>query len=589
MAHRSDDSKRLKKRKHQIRSLKDLPAYAKSPVTFLLIFPPHRSDADGANAKNAFKQIASFSSKSNEESTICILTSAPDAARLLPFLEKGLHYKLWIAVKTKIHKGTIGQLPETHVALLVLTRYKTSLRHTVTRVGYTYCPACGKTTKDYGGKKHIYNPYGTLLSDVWRDIECEPEVDTSLIEDRLQDAFGVAPYRSLEVLDLRKCSALQSKKRTKTRKAIAPPVRRKAKFESKLINGDCLSVLSSIPESSIDFCFADPPYNIQKKYDHWNDALEAQAYFAWCDRWLSQLTRVLKPGGTLAVINIPLWAVRHYQYLITELDFQAWITWEGLGLPVRMIMPSNYAIICFSKGAPRPLPGLRPEFLSTKEGKRSLPVAEFYCGRQSCVLTRNYRELSDRAEFTNLWYDIHRIKHNSRRVDHPCQLPPALMRRLYTIFTSPGEIVLDCFNGAGTSTLVAEQMNRKFIGIEVSAQYHKIAQRRHEALAWGGDPFAKRNEIPQAKNSRVNRLPKQRYAVSKKALQLEIRAIANKLGRLPTRDDVKALSQYPLQYFDTYFVSWGEVCAAARHQGMSELPSSARVKEEAEAAELTLF
>jgi len=144
------------------------------------------------------------------------------------------------------------------------------------------------------------------------------------------------------------------------------------------------------------------------------------------------------------------------------------------------------------------------------------------------------------------------------------------MRRLFSVFTKPGETILDCFNGAGTSTLVAQQMGRNFIGIELSPQYHALASERHEMLSRGEDPFGKNENTPGAKNSRVERLPKQKYVVSKKVLQLEVRQIAQRVGHMPNRDEVKSLSKYPIEYFDKYFISWGEVCAAARHSGMSE-------------------
>jgi site-specific DNA-methyltransferase (adenine-specific) len=348
------------------------------------------------------------------------------------------------------------------------------------------------------------------------------------------------------------------------------PIGNAAFLESRLINEDCLTALRSLPECTADFCFADPPYNIQKKYDHWNDALEAQHYFDWCDQWLTELARVLKPGRTLAVVNIPLWTVRHYQHLCKTLRFQSWIAWDGLSLPVRMIMPSHYAILCFSKGEPRPLPGLAPDSLRGFEGKQFLPLEEFFCMRAPCVGQRRNGTARDRGIFTDLWYDIHRLKHNSRRVDHPCQLPPSLMRRLFWLFTNPADLVVDCFDGAGTSSLVARLMGRRYIGIELSAQYHEIAKERHVMIENGEDPFGKRDRIPLAKNSRVDRLPKQKYLVSKKVLQLEVRAIASKLGHIPTRDEVRAMSKYPIEHFDNYFVSWGEVCAAARHAGMSE-------------------
>jgi len=576
MSHQSDNCHRLEVRTRELVALDGLPTADQQPSVTMLCLPAGRSDDDAALSALAYQRIAAYCARLHPESTVCLLTSSPDAARLLPYLEKLLKYQLWIAVKIRADAGAEndGQLPARHAALLVLTRYRTSLRHTVTRIGYTFCPACGKSTKDYGGKKHTYNPYGTLMSDVWRDIEYHPQDDIGWVVDRLQDLFGLSPYQYLEVLDLRDCSELQPQPVVKRARKLGADVSRSSPvplLESQLLNGDCLEVLKGIPNESVDFCFADPPYNIRKKYDHWNDALEMQHYFEWCDQWLSELTRVLKPGRTLAVINLPLWAVRHYQHLCRELAFQSWIAWEGLSLPVRMIMPAHYAILCFSKGPPRDLPGCAKGFAETEEGRQAQPLAEFFCLRASCVRQRQRHKRQDRDRITDLWHDIHRLKHNSRRVDHPCQLPPALMRRLFSLFTHPDELVLDCFDGAGTSSLVAHQMGRRFVGIELSLQYHTLAKERHELVDLGRDPFAKQDAVPQAKNSRVERLPKQKYVVSKKVLQLDIRRIAAELGRVPSRDEVSVLSSFPMKYFDEYFISWGEACAAARHAGMSEL------------------
>jgi site-specific DNA-methyltransferase (adenine-specific) len=275
------------------------------------------------------------------------------------------------------------------------------------------------------------------------------------------------------------------------------------------------------------------------------------------------------------VLNIPLWAIRHYQHLSSILNYQGWIVWDALSLPVRMIMPSHYTILCFSKGTPRPLPGLGniDNNIGTLEKESLSPLAESFCTRGNCISDRRRNNIHDRGELSDLWCDIHRLKHNSRRVDHPCQLPPTLMRRLFSLFTNSDEVILDCFNGAGTSTLAAQQIGREYIGIELSEQYHKIALRRHDELCHGKDPFGKQKSVPIAKNSRVPRLPKQVYKVSKKILQLDVKQIAQQLGRLPTHGEVEELSKYPIEYFDNYFVSWGEVCAAARTTGMSELPA----------------
>lgn len=548
----------------------------REPAIWLLWLPKEISATD-------YEVIREFSSTLNNESVVCILTFPSQAARLLPHLESTLKFQLWVAVKTPITcHSPLTQLPSRHAALLVMSRYRGSLRHTKTRIAYTYCSACGRTTKDYGGKKHVYHEYGTLMSDVWRDVEIDLGFRDGIqpVVNRLCDLFGLPPYHTLHLLEwtgqtIPHTDTTVARETLFTDYAFAslPP-------ESQLVQGDCIEVLRRLPDCSIDFCFADPPYNLRKKYDHWNDDVDSRKYFEWCDQWLAELARVLKPGRTLAVLNIPLWAVRHYQFLEPVLRFQNWIVWDALSFPVRMIMPAHYTILCFSKGEPRPLPA----YTNSSERDYLEPLGEGFCLRPQCQLRRRLRGIRDRETLTDLWYDIHRLKHNSRRLDHPCQLPPALMRRLIAAFTYPGEVVLDCFNGIGTTTLVAQQMGRRFIGIELSEKYHSIALHRHQILSEGGDPFAKHQGTPESKNSPVPRLRKQKYLVSKKALQLEVKRIAQVLGRLPTRQEVAQMGKYPLELYDQYFLSWGEVCAAARTTGMSELPPEAR-----QSGQATLF
>ncbi len=554
MAHWSEDCERLEIKSIRIsralqldRQLDSLDC-ASTPAVYLFWLPAGRTDEDARRCTAAFEFLASFCALLDDSSTVCILTMPPDAAMLLPYLQQSLKFQLWIAVKLCADADMTpqGALPKRHAALLIMTRYREPLRHTKTRIAYTYCPACGKTTKDYGGKKHIYHEYGTLISDVWRDIECDPRKDIDQVAERLSDLFGMEPYRTLYLLDLRSCQELFH--RTDSMPENIKPWPAEAQLKSELVNRDCLEALRALPENSMDFCFADPPYNLKKRYDHCSDSQELIDYFTWCDLWLTELARILKPGRTLAVINIPLWSVRYYQFLSTVLNFQDWITWDALGFPVRRIMPAHYSILCFSKGAPRALPGLSTPVIQDRMDQEDIsPLAENFCLRTSCTAQRQREGIRDREGFSDLWHDIHRLKHNSRRVDHPCQLPPKLMRRLIVLFTNPEEMILDCFNGAGTSTLVAAQMGRRFIGIEISPEYHGIALKRHEMLARGDNPFGKCSSVPKAKNSPVERLPKQKYKVTKKALQLEIKRIASLLGHIPDHEEVQALSRYPAE------------------------------------------
>jgi len=651
MAHRSDSTYRLSRIVDRPASPEELVSLASREATvWTLLLPEGRTATDAARPEEAdwIAALNHFSAALPEDTVVCLLTTPPDAAALLPILERNLHFQLWVAVKKTSHPdrqrrnqkpsnplscanyrsqisdlklsqeisnrvpgrreraaGEAGEagveggirmasepvvLPSRHAALLILTRRRGPLRHSPTRIAYTYCPACDRTTKDYGGKKHLYHEYGTLMSDVWRDIVLPPGAFPEPVLDRLQDLLAVAPYRELRVVDLRE-TILDPARRTVLREAVTWPrfgqsvgsvgsVRSRSNSrrqlavvrESQLVRGDCLKILPRLRAESVDFCFADPPYNIRKTYTHWNDSLEARAYFAWCDRWLSELARVLKPGGTLAVLNIPRWAARHFEHLARFLKFQAWIAWEGLSLPIRKIMPAHYAIVCFSKGTPRLLPALDAGHQSALERESVRALREHYCLRPGCVAHRREARAPDTEPVTDLWWDLHRLKHNSRRDDHPCQLPPALMRRLIALFTRAGEVVLDPFNGIGTTTLAAAQLGRRYIGIELSKEYHATAKRRHALLDKGGDPFAKRTAAaaPRSKNSRVQRLTKQKYAVTKKTLQLDVKRIAREVGRIPTREDVREYSPYPMDYFEKYFIDWGEVTAAARTTGMNE-------------------
>ena len=316
------------------------------------------------------------------------------------YLSHDVYLKLWIAVKLETPIERLNYLSEQHAALIILTRYKESLRHTKTRIGYTYCPFCERTTKDYGGKKHLYHEFGTLMSDVWRDVTVNFEDSLSQVITRLKDLFGIVDYKFLNIYDQRRICVPTSASRAFFKFSESE---NEYPEKSMLIHGDCIEKLKSFPDNCIDFAFADPPYNLKKKYENVDDDIEIQKYFEWCDSWLSELARILKPGRTLAILNIPQWCIRHFKHLNSILDYQDWIVWEGLSLPVRMIMPAHYSILCFSKGEPRSLPGITRSNNSALENKSIQTVDENYCGRSSCVSKRKLLKVKDTRVSTNIW------------------------------------------------------------------------------------------------------------------------------------------------------------------------------------------
>jgi len=79
---------------------------------------------------------------------------------------------------------------------------------------------------------------------------------------------------------------------------------------------------------------------------------------------------------------------------------------------------------------------------------------------------------------SDVWTDIHRIKHNSKRDPHPCQLPIHLMDRLILLTTDEGDIVLDPFSGTGTTAVAAKRLGRQFVGFELDKKYVEISEHK---------------------------------------------------------------------------------------------------------------
>ncbi len=504
-------------------------------------------------------------------------------AEILPSLHavvcESLTFHHWIVVRTHPTPSGRGALPNEHWGLAVYSKGLQTLDHASVRIAYEYCTVCGKTVKDYGGKKHLYDSYGTLMSDVWKDtVGDAPDSPQAAVLRRVRDMFSVGDNRQMLILPLGDGSSLDDLRLPKTNlTSYFPPIHQAAgkrgnepvgmEMRSRLIEGDALAILPSLPDASVDLAFADPPYNLSKGYRGYSDHMDVDRYFGWCDAWLEQLCRVLRPRGSLVVVNTPLAAMRHFLYLQQRLTFRNWIAWDSMSMPVRRIMPSHYPLLLFTKPGP-PRAAMQGEGDPGEEYLR--PTPDGCCSRAPCVMDPGRRDVAGRRALTDLWTDIHRVKHNSRRADHPCQLPPRLMKRIIALLTAPGDLVLDCFNGVGTTTLCAEQLRRRYIGIEVDPEYHALALRRHALLASGRDPFAKRSDTPNAKNSIVKRVRGTRYEVPKRTLQLAVRALAGELGRVPSREELEHLGEYPIHYYDEYFRNWSEVTAATRATGMSE-------------------
>ncbi|MBO9309798.1 MAG: site-specific DNA-methyltransferase [Chloroflexi bacterium] len=236
----------------------------------------------------------------------------------------------------------------------------------------------------------------------------------------------------------------------------------------QVINGDSLQVLAQIPDNVVDMCFADPPFNLGKKYGAYKDQRATEEYLAWCEQWLRELVRVTKPSGSIFVHNIPKW-LTHYAGILNRIaHFRHWIAWDAMSAPLgKTLLPAHYGILFYSKQA---------------KGTKFFEVrAPHKTCRECSAFLKDYGGKKDQMHpfgmlVSDVWTDIHRIRHNKRRDPHPCQLPIHLLERLILMTTDEGDLVLDPFLGTGTTAIAAKRLGRHYIGIEIDPLYAQIAR-----------------------------------------------------------------------------------------------------------------
>ncbi|MEW6127575.1 MAG: DNA methyltransferase [Acidobacteriota bacterium] len=483
-------------------------------------------------------------------------------ARYAVALADLLTFRYWVAVRTATKEKAMGLRPE-HTGLLLLSKPGAPINKL--RMSHSMCKACGKTLKDWGGKSHLMNPQGVMLSDVWMDliVDGNDQMPAEIFERILQLSLSVNRKQLLLLsLDERplQFSLFQEAPTAHPLHWQKPKPQPSREIPKAILNtmhkGKCLEVLKKIPSQTVDLAFADPPFNLTKTYNGYTDALEQDDYTGWCKRWLIEYERVLKPGGALVVLNLPKWSFFLADFLCRSkhLYLQNWIVWNALPEPKGILMPAHYTLLYFTKGK---TPS-RFNYCSMEEGWQPFVEAVFppdradVCKRRVCIRKRRASASTWRGELTDIWYDIPRDRRAGRRSSsleiHPCPTPEALIDRIIRLTTNGGDVVLDAFAGVGTTALVAQRLGRNFVTIEQDTGYNIVAEKR----------IGERQlPLPQAK-------PRKTGTVTKRKLQLELKRIAVALNRVPTRTDIETYSQYKIEQYESVFASWGEALKAAK-------------------------
>jgi len=244
------------------------------------------------------------------------------------------------------------------------------------------------------------------------------------------------------------------------------------KFVNKIHHGDCLELFKNIPDNSVDVTFADPPFNLKKNYSSYRDSLEFQEYLDWCEMWISEMVRVTKPTGSIFLHNIPKWLTYYATYLNKLSYFKHWIAWDAPTAPMgKSLQPAHYGILFYTK---------------KEKGAKIYELRHPHKrDRKLGYLLKDYGGKKDGLHpfgplVSDVWTDIHRIKHNTKRDPHPCQLPIHLLDRIILMTSDEGDIILDPFSGTGTTAISAKRLGRKYIGFEIDKKYVEISRQKLE-------------------------------------------------------------------------------------------------------------
>lgn len=250
-----------------------------------------------------------------------------------------------------------------------------------------------------------------------------------------------------------------------------------------LFLGDCVPWLESLESESVDLIFADPPYNINKA--DWDSFESQEHYIEWSMRWLRPAARALKPSGSLYVCG--------FSEILADLKHPAsrlfkgckWLVWHyrnkaNLGSDWGR---SHESIIHFRKSDRF---RLNVDDVRIPYGNHTLkypshPQAEssqYGKGKGRVDWTPNPLGAKPR--------DVLEIPTTcngmGEKTPHPTQKPEELLRRLVLGASNEGDLVIDPFSGSGTTVVVAEQLGRKWMGCDSSAEYNRWAVSRIEAV-----------------------------------------------------------------------------------------------------------
>ena len=244
--------------------------------------------------------------------------------------------------------------------------------------------------------------------------------------------------------------------------------------KNKILNGDCIEMMRSLPKGSVDMIFADPPYNLQLKGDlhrpnnskvdasddHWDQFSSFGEYDKFTREWLSAARDLLTEDGSM-------WVIGSYHNI-----FRVGAILQDLGFWI-------LNDVIWRKT--NPMPNFRGRRF-TNAHETMIWVAK----SEKSKYRFNYdsmKSLNDDLQMRSDWTlpicsGAERLKNEDGEKGHTTQKPESLLYRVISASTNPGDLVLDPFFGSGTTGAVAKKLGRDWIGIEREKDYIKLATKR---------------------------------------------------------------------------------------------------------------
>ena len=249
-------------------------------------------------------------------------------------------------------------------------------------------------------------------------------------------------------------------------------------LKNKILQGDTVEILKTIPDETFDFCFADPPYFMQiengkKLYrvegsefdgcdDEWDKFDSMKAYTDWTRKWLAEVKRVLKKDGSICLIS-GMQSIYEIGAILRELGY--WVIND----------------IIWQKSNPT------PNFGGTRLNN-SHETLIWATKNKNSKFTFNYKTgkfLNNGKQMGSIWnFPVcsgnERLKDENNEKVHNTQKPEALLYRIMVLFTKKGDLVLDPFGGTMTTGAVAKKTGRLYTMIERETKYIKYGKIRLE-------------------------------------------------------------------------------------------------------------